>query len=121
MRYTAKFHQTFAQANAFRKKGNSRAAIKLLRSVVAEFPERRAAYLVIADILWDAGKLAASSREFRVATKLFPELKIASLGLFLTLWKQGRGVAALNELKRFQKVSPCAEYEEIIADLLKEL
>jgi predicted Zn-dependent protease len=120
MPYSAAYKRKFAKANEFRKKGNADAAIKLLRALVAEFPERAAAYLVIGDILWDAGKLPAASRAFRIATKLFPKLEIASLGLFHTLWAQSKTDAAFAEMKRFQMISSCRDYEKIVNVILQK-
>jgi predicted Zn-dependent protease len=117
---SAAYKKRFAKANPCRKKGDAHAAIKLLGELVAEFPERAAAYLVIGDIMWDAGKLPAASRAFRVATKLFPKLKIASLGLFHTLWEQSKTDAAFAEMKRFQSTSFCRGYEEIVDEILQK-
>jgi predicted Zn-dependent protease len=120
MPYSAAYKRRFAKANRLRKEGDAQAAIKVLRGLITEFPEKAAAYLVIGDILWDAGKLPAASRAFRVATKLFPKLKIASLGLFHTLWEQSKTDAAFGEMKRFQRISFCRDYEEIVDEILQK-
>jgi predicted Zn-dependent protease len=118
MPYSAVYKERFESANRLRKQGDSTAAIKLLRKLVADFPGKPAAYLVIADIFWDNGKLASSSRAFRTATRLFPKLQIASLGLFHTLWDQSKTDAAFREMKRFQAISCCCDYEEIVNEIL---
>jgi predicted Zn-dependent protease len=110
----------FRDVSQLRDQGDADGAIRVLRQLIAEFPEKVAAYLIIGDILWDESKLAQASKQFRTATKRFPKSKIASLGLFHTLWQQSKTDAALDEIKRFQSVSFCSDYEEIINEILHE-
>jgi predicted Zn-dependent protease len=120
MPYSIAYKEGFEDANRLRKRGDSAGAIKLLRKLVADFPAKPAAYLVIGDILWDCGELAHASRAFRRATRRFPKLQIASLGLFHTLWKQSKTDAAFAEMKRFQRLSHCQDYEEIVNEILEK-
>ena len=85
--------------------------------MVADFPKKAAAYLIIGDILWDEGRLPAASAAFRIATKRFPKLEIASFGLFFTLWRQSKIYAAFEEMKRFQSVSFSKQYKEIVDEI----
>jgi predicted Zn-dependent protease len=121
MPYSIDYKERFKDANRLRKRGDNAGAIKLLRKLVADFPTKPAAYLVIGHILWDCGELAHASRAFRRATKRFPKLQIASLGLFHTLWKQSKTDAAFAEMKRFQRLSRCQDYEEIVNEILEKL
>ena len=120
MPYSTAYKERFEGANRLRKQGDSAVALKLLRKLVADFPAKPAAYLVIGDILWDCGELAEASKVFRRATRRFPKLQIASLGLFHTLWKQSKTNAAFAEMKRFQKISHCQDYEEIVNEILEK-
>ncbi len=120
MPYSKTYKLRFAISGQLRKKGDTNGAIRILRQLVAEFPEKPAAYLIIGDILWEEGKLAQASKEFRAATKHFPKSKIASLGLFHTLWKQSKTDAAFDEMKRFQSISFCSDYEEIVNEILEK-
>ncbi len=117
---SADYNSRFECANQLRKAGDADGAIRILRELVAAFPEQAAAYLIIGDILWDEGSLSAAAKEFRVATKRFPELEIASLGLFHTLWQESKTDAAFDEVKRFQSISFSQEYKGIIDDILHE-
>jgi predicted negative regulator of RcsB-dependent stress response len=83
-------------------------------------PQEAGAYLVIADILWDKGKLAQASKEFRATTKQFPKSRIASLSLFYILWAQSKTDAAFDEMKRFQSISFCRDYEEMVNEILQQ-
>jgi predicted Zn-dependent protease len=118
--YPADYKSRFQSANLLRKNGDADGAIKVLRGLVADFPNKAAAYLVIGDILWDEGRLSSASAAFRVATERFPKQKIASLGLFHTLWQQSMTDAAFEEMKRFQGVSFCQDYKEIVDEILQQ-
>jgi len=118
MPYSADYKSRFETANRLRKEGDADGAIKVLRALVTDFPKQSAAYLIIGDILWDEGMLVAASAAFRVATKRFPKLEIASLGLFHTLWRQSKTDAAFEEMKRFQSISFCQDYKEIVDEIL---
>lgn len=120
MPYSADYKSRFESANRLRKQGDPNGAIRVLRALVAEFPDKAAAYLVIGDILWDEGRLPAASVAFRAATRRFPKLEIASRGLFHTLWEQSRTDAAFREMKRFQSISFSQTYKEIIDEILGE-
>lgn len=120
MSYSLDYRRRFGAAVKLRDKGDAAGAIGILRQLIAEFPDKSAAYLVTADILWDQGSLAKASNEFRATTERFPDLKIASLGLFHTLWAQSKTDAAFDEMKRFQKISFCREYEDIVNEILKK-
>src|SRR5437016_4932482 len=99
----------FRRGIQLKKKGDMHGAIRVLRQLIVEFPEHAAAYLIIGSILWDEGKLALASKEFRATTKRFPKSKIASLCLFHTLWAQGKTDPAFDEMKRFQRISFCSD------------
>ena len=118
MLYSKDYKLRFESANRLRKEGDAEGAISVLRALVADYPEKAAAYLVIGDILWDNGKLAAASAAFRVATEHFPKLEIASLSLFHTLWRQSQTDAAFAEMKRFQSISHIQDYKEIVDEIL---
>src|SRR5437773_664217 len=120
MPYSADYKSRFESANRLRKDDDADGAIRVLRALVADFPKKPAPYLVIGDILWDEGRLSAASAAFRVATKRFPKLDIASLGLFHTLWRQSKTDAAFEEMKRFQSISFCRDYKEIVDEILQE-
>ena len=120
MPYSAEYKSRFESANRLRKEGNADGAIRVLRALVAEFPKQSAAYLVIGDILWDQGRLSAASAAFRVVTKRFPKSEIASRGLFHTLWEQSKSDAAFKEMKRFQSISFCQHYKNIVDEILQK-
>src|SRR2546425_4182454 len=109
MPYSKTYKLRFRRADQLREKGDTDGAIRILRRLVAEFPNKAAAYLIIGDILWDKDKLAEASKEFRAATKHFPNSRIASLALFHTLWAQSKTDAAFDEMKRFQSNSFCSD------------
>ena len=118
MSISASYKRTFAKANRFRRCGDSRRAMAILRTLMRDFPDKAAAYVVLGDILWEAGELKKAARAFRVATERFPKLEIASKGLFHTLWDQAETDAALNELGRFQSVAFSQDYADILDDIL---
>ena len=120
MPYSVNYKLRFENANQFRKAGDADGAIRVLRDLVADFPQQAAAYLIIGDILWDEGRLPQAAAAFRVAIKHFPKLEIASLGLFHTLWRQSKTDAAFKEMKRFQSISHSQDYEEIVKEILQE-
>lgn len=117
---SADYKLRFESANHLRKSGDADSAIRVLRALVADFPNQATAYLIIGDILWDEGRLPAAAAAFRVATKRFPKLETASLGLFHTLWRQSKTDDAFEEMKRFQSVSHSKDYEEIVHEILHE-
>ena len=119
MPYSIAYKSRFKRVNQLRKKGDPSEAIKVLRSLVADFPKKAAAYLVIGDILWDEGRLPQAATAFRVATNLFPKSDVASLGLFHTLWRQSKTDAAFQEMKRFQKISFSQDYKDIVDEVLQ--
>ena len=120
MPYSADYKLRFESANQLRKAGDADGAIRVLRALVSDFPKQAAAYLIIGDILWDEGKLAAATAAFRIATERFPKLEIASLGVFHTLWRQSKTDDAFEEMKRFQSVSHSRDYQEIVDEVLQE-
>ncbi|MDB6026786.1 MAG: hypothetical protein JWM68_3009 [Verrucomicrobiales bacterium] len=120
MRYSAAYILRFKNANQLRKKGDPNGAIKMLRALVVDFPKKPVAYLIIGDILWDQGQLPKASAAFRAATRVFPKSEIASLGLFHTLWRQSKTDAAFEEMKRFQRISFCKDYQEIVDEILQQ-
>ena len=119
MPYSADYKLRFESANQLRKAGNADGAIRVLRVLVADFPKQSAAYLIIGDIFWDEGRLAAAEAAFRAATERFPKLEIASLGLFHTLCRQSKTDDAFEEMKRFQSGSHSQDYEEIVHEILQ--
>jgi hypothetical protein len=61
MAYSPDYISRFEGANRLRKAGDVAGAVRILRSLVADFPAKAAAYLVIGDILWDAKRLSSGS------------------------------------------------------------
>ena len=120
MIYPAAYKAELAKASRLAKRGNTQDAIQTLRGLVADFPKKPAAYLVIGDVFWQADKWLQASKAFRVATKQFPKLEIASLGLFHTLWAQSKTDEAFDEIKRFQSISYCRDYAEIVDEILRK-
>jgi predicted Zn-dependent protease len=110
----------FKRANLLRKKGDTNGAIKILSGLAVDFPDKPAAYLIIGDIFWDRGELAKAAAAFRVATNVFPKSKIASLGLFHTLRGQSKTDDAFEEMKRFQSISFCQDYQDIMEEILQK-
>ena len=120
MSYPTECNERFENAKRLRAAGDAEGAIQILRTLVSDFPTKPAAYLIIADILWDESKLPEAAAAFRVATEHFPKLQIASLGLFHTLWRQSKTDEAFEEMKRFQSISFSQDYKDIVDEILQK-
>jgi tetratricopeptide (TPR) repeat protein len=93
-------------------------AIEILVDLIGRFPDQAPVYWYLGGIYFhdlDSPKKAVPL--FRTASKLSPRWEKASLGLFHSLWSLGREKAALKELLRFQALSNCPDYEEILAEV----
>jgi predicted Zn-dependent protease len=95
-----------------------RGAVRVLGILADEYPRRPAAFGLLGAIYLAKLKQPAKAVAYLVkATKLSPKSEMASLGLFHALWKLDRLVDALEELKRFQSISHCQDYVEILAEI----
>ncbi len=109
-----KLYREYEKALILRGEGNYRAAKDILSELAKESPESFLVHLVLGHCYWKLGEIESAENAFQNAVVLKPLRRLASLGLFHSLWDQGKHENALMELKRFQTLSHCDEYFEML-------
>ncbi len=92
------------------------AAIRLLTTLVEEFPRASSVHGYLAWFLLENGRHQEAIEQSRSAVSLSPESERVSLIHFHVLWKAGDCTEALDEMKRFLTIRPSEEYANIIKD-----
>lgn len=100
-----------------KEEGRSSSALEIIRELEQDYPNDKAALLVVGNFYWDYGPMNKAVEEFERATVLFPDSELASLALFHVLWKAKLQDRALEEIKRFISRRNCDDYDRIIEDL----
>ena len=110
---TPEFKILFEQAIDLRNEERFGEAVQILDQLLRMNPISASAHAILADTLWDLGKLVEAITAFQMAVELAPESEMASLGLLHTLLESGDKMGAIAEMDRFLSVSDSEEYKGI--------
>lgn len=107
----------FDEAIKLRDQGDFEGALNLLEQILSNDTRQPAVLAVTAHMSYELGKMEKAIELFRQLIQAKPKLQMASLGLFHSLWKTGRYDEAFEEMKRFQSIAYCEDYEEIVREI----
>jgi tetratricopeptide (TPR) repeat protein len=110
----------FNEALGLRDSGRREEALRILRGIAARKPDSAPVLGTIAAIQYEMRDFEGASAYFRRTTELSHQSELASRGLFHALYRLGRMSEAFEELARFRRVRPSAEYESTLEELLEE-
>ena len=107
--------ETIRRAILLDENGDTPSAVKLLEELNHANPNRASIGRYLAWFLSHAGRHAEAVLHARRSTQLASESELSSLALFHVLWDAGDRDLAIEEAERFQKISYCQDYDEILS------
>lgn len=106
------------EATNFHAMGEVGAAVKLLESLLREFPKEPSVHLYLAWYQRESGRYAEAIEHAKQAVQELPQSSRASLVLFHTLWKAERKEEAIEEIRRFLPIRTTAKHTSHYRDIL---
>ncbi len=117
VKYSELEKEKFDEAKRLSKLGDLNGVVAVMNELVEGNKSSPVFRSVLANALWELGKLELAETEFRHAVRLAPESENISLGLFHCLWDQNKIDEAFAEMKRFTKISVSDSYREIVKEI----
>lgn len=108
--------EVIKRATGLHAKGETDAALQVLKALIEEFPRAASLPAYGALFLSRVGRVDEAIEYGRRAVQLSPESEKASFVLFECLCKAGLHVEALDEVKRLLALRPSEEYARMIRD-----
>lgn len=115
-----KADEKFKEAISHRDAGELGAARDILADLAMSPDATAAVFAVLGSIHWDLGDLSSAIRCFQDAAQIAPTAEVVSVGLFHTLFEAGRHEEAFDEMRRFLSIADSEEYQQLLADILKD-
>ena len=121
-------NKLFQQAHKLEDEGLWEDALKIRVDLVTSFPKSKTLTLTLANTLKEVGRLDDAEKYYQKAIELDPTSELASLHLFHFYWddenkrwkkeqRLDQRDKAFDEIRRFQSISHCEDYVEIIREL----
>ncbi|MEP3890076.1 MAG: hypothetical protein ABJN69_06385 [Hellea sp.] len=116
--------ELFDKANQLEELGDLEAALVIRKQLVTRLPDDKVLSITLAKALEDLNDLIGAEMYYKKTVKLAPKWELASLQLFHFLfdnyggrWKKDRLDEAFDEMRRFQSISHCEDYVEIVREI----
>ncbi|MBL4617920.1 MAG: tetratricopeptide repeat protein [Robiginitomaculum sp.] len=113
----------FQKALALEDAGNLHEALKLRKLLASNFPKVKIFLLTLAKSLKNLSQLDEAEKYYKRTVKIAPKWELASLQLFHFYWDNenilgvDRKDDAFDEIRRFQSISHCDDYVEIVREI----
>lgn len=114
----------FNEAFFFDDLGQHEKALSIRLSLEKKFPKHKLLLIALGTSYEKLCQLEKAEEYYRRAVKLYPKEEIASKFLFHflwdddeDLWSENRRDEAFEEIRRFQSISHCEDYMEIVREI----
>jgi len=114
----------FKEAFFYDDLGQFEKALKIRKTLEQAFPKHRLVLMALGNTYENLRRLDEAEKYYREAVRLYPKEEFASKFLFHLLWdddrefwEEDRRDEAIEEMKRFQSLSHCEDYMEIVREI----
>jgi len=114
----------FNEAFFFDDLGEYEKALSIRKSLEKKFPKHKLLMIALGNSYENLRQLKKAESYYRKAVELYPKEELASKFLFHLLWdddeefwEETRRDEAFEEMHRFQSISHCEDYMEIVREI----
>lgn len=104
--------------------GQYEKALKIRKSLERKFPKHKLVLIALGNSYENLCRPNEAEKYYKKAIRLYPDEQSASLFLFHLLWDEekvfweaDRYDEAFDEMRRFQSISHCEDYMEIVREI----